>query len=165
MPLDSRITLRLSQPLDVEQIETLTFSLMSPNGLQPVDVVFAEEGMLVFLTPQDFLLPGSVYSLTMTGAAEPKGPITVLESFAVGLPVIATNVGATPEILNDGVNGILVEPGDIDGLTTAIVRMANDHALRERIGKQGYADIQERFSAERWVKELRGIYSEVADAE
>lgn len=89
-------------------------------------------------------------------------PITVLESFAVGLPTIATNVGATPEIIQDGENGLLVEPGDIDGITNALVRLANDKLLRESLGRKGYEDVQRRFSADRWVEELRGIYSEVA---
>ena len=89
-------------------------------------------------------------------------PITVLEAFAVGLPTIATNVGATPEVIQDGENGLLFEPGNIEGMTNALVRLANDKTLRERLGKKGYEDVQKRFSAQRWVDELRRIYKEVS---
>jgi glycosyltransferase involved in cell wall biosynthesis len=60
-------------------------------------------------------------------------PHTVMESLAVGTPVIATRVGGVPEVVVEGVNGLLVEPGDVGGLAAAIRRFFADAELRERL--------------------------------
>jgi glycosyltransferase involved in cell wall biosynthesis len=59
-------------------------------------------------------------------------PHTVVESLAVGCPVIATAVGGVPEVVRDGENGLLVAPGDPAALATAISRFFADHELRGR---------------------------------
>ena len=56
-------------------------------------------------------------------------PHTVVEALAVGTPVIATRTGGVAEVLEDGVNGLLVEPGDVEALTAAIDRFFADAAL------------------------------------
>jgi glycosyltransferase involved in cell wall biosynthesis len=61
-------------------------------------------------------------------------PISLLEAMAVGRPVIASRVAAIPEILRDGENGLLVEPGSSDEIASAIRRLAHDPALAKRIG-------------------------------
>jgi glycosyltransferase involved in cell wall biosynthesis len=60
-------------------------------------------------------------------------PHTVIEALAVGTPVIATRVGGVPEIVVEGVNGLLAEPGDVEELTAAIRRFFADDALRSRL--------------------------------
>ena len=60
-------------------------------------------------------------------------PHTVVESLAVGTPVIATRVGGVAEVVEDGVNGLLVPPGDIDALAGAIRRFATEPELRTRL--------------------------------
>jgi glycosyltransferase involved in cell wall biosynthesis len=63
-------------------------------------------------------------------------PHTVLESLAVGTPVIATAVGGVPEVLHDGENGILVPPNDADALAAAVRRFFADDGLRARLTEQ-----------------------------
>jgi glycosyltransferase involved in cell wall biosynthesis len=60
-------------------------------------------------------------------------PHTVVEALAVGTPVIAMRVGGVPEVVVDGVNGLLAAPGDVQGLAAAIRRFFTDTALRERL--------------------------------
>lgn len=60
-------------------------------------------------------------------------PHTVVESLAVGTPVIATAVGGVPEVVRDGENGLLVAPGDADALARAIERLFRDADLREEL--------------------------------
>ncbi|MFC1525517.1 glycosyltransferase [Candidatus Latescibacterota bacterium] len=61
-------------------------------------------------------------------------PNVVLEAQSCGIPVIATRVGGTPELISEGETGILIEPGDVEMLGHAIQRLAADPALRERMG-------------------------------
>ena len=60
-------------------------------------------------------------------------PHSVVESLVVGTPVIATSAGGVAEVVQDGVNGLLVAVGDVDGLAAAVDRYFDDDALRERL--------------------------------
>jgi glycosyltransferase involved in cell wall biosynthesis len=60
-------------------------------------------------------------------------PHTVVESLAVGTPVIATAVGGVPEVVHEGENGLLVRPGDPDALTGALTRFFADDELRRKL--------------------------------
>ena len=62
-------------------------------------------------------------------------PHTVVEALAVGCPVIATEVGGVPEVVRDGVNGLLVPPGDASALSAAIRRFFGDDELRRRLAE------------------------------
>ena len=53
-------------------------------------------------------------------------PNVLLEALAMGVPVVSSRLAGTPEVVIDGVTGLLVEPGDVDGLATAIRRLADD---------------------------------------
>src|SRR5207302_1116688 len=75
-------------------------------------------------------------------------PLCVLEAMAHGRPVVASAVGGIPELVEDGVTGYLVEPGDVAGLRAAIERLLADPALRRRLGRAGRARVAERCSWE-----------------
>jgi glycosyltransferase involved in cell wall biosynthesis len=63
----------------------------------------------------------------------------IIEAMAAGVPVVASRVGGMPDLLVDGANALLVEPGDGDGLTAAIDRLFTDSALAERLSAAGRA--------------------------
>jgi glycosyltransferase involved in cell wall biosynthesis len=63
-------------------------------------------------------------------------PLVILEAFAAGKPVIATNLGGMSEIVDDGVNGLLFERGDAPGLADAIRRIVTDRTLLARLARQ-----------------------------
>lgn len=75
-----------------------------------------------------------------------------LEQSAAGLPLVVTNVGGLPEIVDDGVTGFVVEPGDIAGFEDRIGRLLGDDALRARTGEAGRRRTAERFTAARMAR-------------
>ena len=87
--------------------------------------------------------------------------ISVIEAMAFGLPVVASNAGALPEIVEDGVTGFLVPPGDARALAAAIMKLLQDPALRHRMGRAGRLRVLERYSAERVARETLALYSRV----
>jgi glycosyltransferase involved in cell wall biosynthesis len=87
---------------------------------------------------------------------------TVLEAMATGLPVVATDVGGTGEMVEDGVTGRLVPPGDSTALARAIGQLVADLPLREQMGRAGRARAESVFSIERMVADYEDYYLKVA---
>jgi len=85
-------------------------------------------------------------------------PLTVLESMAAGVPVVATNVGGIPEVVVDGRTGLLVPPGDPHAAAGAIDRLLADQALARRLGDAGRELVRSRHSRERMVAETCAVY-------
>jgi glycosyltransferase involved in cell wall biosynthesis len=90
-------------------------------------------------------------------------PVTLIEAFACGLPVIATRIGAIAEIVADGETGLLFTPGDPADLT-AKVAWARDHpAAMSRMGAAARAEYEAKYTAERNYGLLVEIYAEAVD--
>jgi len=70
---------------------------------------------------------------------------TIAEAMASGAAVIATKVGGIPELIEDGLSGILVAPGDSAALADAITLLARDGALRLKLGQNARSRAEERF--------------------
>jgi glycosyltransferase involved in cell wall biosynthesis len=86
--------------------------------------------------------------------------LVAIEAMSAGLPVIASNIGGLPDIISDGKNGILVEPGDVEALRAALARVLANSALRSRLraaAKRRAAD----FAADVIVPQVEQAYEEV----
>jgi sugar transferase (PEP-CTERM/EpsH1 system associated) len=83
---------------------------------------------------------------------------TVLESMASGLPVIATATGGNLELVQDGVNGHLVPPGDSAAMAQALLAYAVDPALRERHGRESRARAEREYSLRRMLSDYESLY-------
>jgi glycosyltransferase involved in cell wall biosynthesis len=92
---------------------------------------------------------------------EPFGRVP-LEAMAFGKPVIASNIGAIPEIVENGKTGLLVSPKDSEELAKAIILLSGDNALRERIGKEGRRLARIRFDPEKILDQHLAVYREIA---
>ncbi len=82
-------------------------------------------------------------------------PMCVLEAMAASKPVVATNVGAVPKVVDPGQTGLLVDPGDVDGLSDAIVRILRDRELACQMGKNGSIRASQSFSADAMARQYR----------
>jgi L-malate glycosyltransferase len=87
---------------------------------------------------------------------------SLLDAMACRRPIVATQTGGIPEIVEDGVNGLLAAPRDAASLAAAIVRALNDEGLRQRMSDAGFARVRERFTVERMVEQTSAVYARVA---
>lgn len=86
--------------------------------------------------------------------------ISCVEAMAFGIPVVATTAGGLPEIVEDGVTGILVPPGDPQALAEAILRLLGDPDLRRRMGEASRERVNAKFSTEHVADQTIAVYAE-----
>ncbi|MEW6225170.1 MAG: glycosyltransferase family 4 protein [Chloroflexota bacterium] len=90
--------------------------------------------------------------------------LTILEAMALSRPVVASNVGGIPEMIEDGVTGLLVPPHDPPALAAAVVRLLRDHPLADMIGRAGHDLVHDRFCVQLMVNAVQALYDEGARA-
>ena len=88
--------------------------------------------------------------------------MSVLEALAHGVAVVATPVGTTPEILENGVSALLVPPGDVTALGEALARLIDDPALRGRIAAAGHGVFRARLDIALAAERLTELYRRCA---
>jgi glycosyltransferase involved in cell wall biosynthesis len=88
-------------------------------------------------------------------------PNSMLEAMASGLPVVATRVGAVPEVIEDKVNGILIDQGDPGALTRAIKQILQNPGMGQKLGRNNQEKVKERFDVHKGVDQLDSIYREL----
>jgi len=89
---------------------------------------------------------------------EPAG-LVAFEAMANGRAVIASRVGGIPELVQDGVNGVLVNPWDMDALAESLQRLATQPELAKAMGQQGYQLVKESFTLDQHIAKLTAIYT------
>ncbi|MFY9579949.1 MAG: glycosyltransferase family 4 protein [Gaiellaceae bacterium] len=85
-------------------------------------------------------------------------PVSVIEALAAGTPVVATRVGGVPDVVRDGEDGFLVEPGASDELAERLAHLAGDPDLRKRFGDAGRARVLPRYAVDRLVDDVDRLY-------
>jgi len=88
-------------------------------------------------------------------------PNAVLEAMAAGLPVVATAVGGTPEVVVDGVTGLLVPPRDPAALAEAIARLLRDPQLRRQMGQAGQERVRAQFNIATTIRRTEALYQQL----
>lgn len=90
-------------------------------------------------------------------------PTTNIEALMYGCPVIGTCFGGTPEIIQDGVNGFIVNPYSVEAIVTAIQRLMDDPSLSERIRAAGVRAYTENYTLERYTERLDTVVRAITD--
>jgi len=87
-------------------------------------------------------------------------PLVLFEAMACGLPVIATTVGGTPEIINHMKNGVLVPPRNPEAMAEALSKLLAEEKLGQNIGEEAKKNVENRFTWEENLRQLKEIYNE-----
>lgn len=90
--------------------------------------------------------------------------LTILEAMAMSRPVVASNVGGIPEMVEDGVTGLLVPPHDPPALAAAITRLLLDHPYADMLARAGHDLVHDRFCVQIMVNAVQALYDEGARA-
>lgn len=85
-------------------------------------------------------------------------PYILLESLMLKIPVISTDVGGIPEVITHGMNGLLVKPGDNDGMKEQLVELIDHPERRIELGENGYNTIKNKFLSSRMAHETLNLY-------
>jgi glycosyltransferase involved in cell wall biosynthesis len=91
-------------------------------------------------------------------------PLTVIEAMACGTPVVASDVGGVGELVVDGVNGLLVPPGDSGALASAVTALLDDPDRRRAFGEAAERRVLEHFTLERQADAYLDLYAELRGA-
>lgn len=86
-------------------------------------------------------------------------PMSVLEAMAHGIPAVSTSVGGTPQVIDDGVNGYLIDVGDESALEVALRKLLSSTELRQEMGFAARKKVKEKFSIESSIDALIGVYN------
>lgn len=108
--------------------------------------------------PSPYLRDADVFVLPSAAEA---CPMALLQAMACGVPVIASRVGGVPEIVRNGVEGVLVDAGAVDQLAAALTLLAGDPVLRRRLGAAGRARVTAHFGIQHTVRSLLRVYEEI----
>lgn len=88
-------------------------------------------------------------------------PYSILEAFAIGKPVIGSEIGGIPELIKDGINGYLYEYNDVNKLSELINNMFINKDLREKMGKNARKIVEEKYSLDAYYENLMKIYEKL----
>jgi glycosyltransferase involved in cell wall biosynthesis len=91
-------------------------------------------------------------------------PIALLEAMSLGKPVVATAVGGVPDVIEDGVEGLLVAPADPEALATGVDRLLGEPDLRHRLGEAARTAVASRHGLGPMVREVEKVYEEILSA-
>jgi glycosyltransferase involved in cell wall biosynthesis len=126
------------------------------SGVEYAGVVSGDAKVSLFGSADIFVLPSYTEGFS----------VAVLEAMFQGLPIITSTCGGLPDVVKHGENGLLVEPGDVDGLIRAIDHLLSNPGLREEMGNRNAREARERYDISVVARRLVDIVtlSPVADA-
>jgi glycosyltransferase involved in cell wall biosynthesis len=90
-------------------------------------------------------------------------PLSVMEAMALGLPVVATNVGGVPKLVLDGETGMLVPPAEVEALAAALLELMRNAEKRRALGEAGRRRALEQFSIETAAAKYQALYDKLLE--
>ena len=119
---------------------------------------------VVFLGEQDAVIPLlSAADVFLLPSAQESFGLAALEAMACGVPVVASNVGGIPEVVEHGVTGFLHDRDDLDGMSLSVMRLLSDHAAWQRTSSQASRVAHTRYCDSSIVPRYEAYYRELLD--
>ena len=151
----------------VKDLKDIVFLTVGKGELlEQIQAICAEKGLdcvkfLGFRSDVEKILMCSDIGLLFTNSKVHAEGISnsIMESMAAGLPVIATDGGGTPEIIEDKKSGFIVAPGDSEAAATMVRRLYSDEGLRKEIGNNAKARIKSDFTLDSMTEKYRQFYN------
>jgi glycosyltransferase involved in cell wall biosynthesis len=91
-------------------------------------------------------------------------PLSLVLAMGAGLPVIASRVAGIPEVVLDNVSGVLVAPGDVPQLASALAHVLRDDALRRSLGNEARRFVTPRFGIDGYIASMTALYDRLIAA-
>ncbi len=136
----------------IPDAELTTLSRALPLRHRAVFVPFTEHPLPFYRLARIATLPSQIEGLSQS----------LLEAMALGLPVVASDVGGNPELVADGRTGLLAPPDDPVAWADAVRRLLGDPALADRLGQAGRTLVRQAFTLERTAQRTEAVYWEAA---
>jgi len=136
---------------DIKKLSLICIKTKISNYVKFLDYVEEPEKIKILNLSDIFVLPSYAEGL----------PIAILEAMASGLPIISTFVGSIPNIIEEGINGFLIEPGNYLKLAEKIIKLSRDEKLRIDMGVINKQKIIDKYDVKILSKKLIQIYNEV----
>lgn len=136
---------------DLKQAESCLDDLKIKEKCELLGTVIGEKKLQLLSEADIFVLPTYTEGL----------PLAIGEALAAGLPIISTPVGGIPEVIEDGYNGFLIQPGDLHGLSKRIDTLAKNRQLRELMGQRGKKIAEQKLDVDNFVYHLLGLYHDL----
>jgi glycosyltransferase involved in cell wall biosynthesis len=133
---------------EMKEFESLIDKYGVGSYAKCVGPVLGQEKIDYYMSSDIFLLPSYADNL----------PNALLEAMAAGLPAIASDVGAIPEIIQDGFNGFIIKAGDVEKMTERILTLANDQAMRKEMGKINLRLVREKYDIALVAEKIDDLY-------
>ncbi len=146
-----KVNFILAGPGDLDRVKDLVQKYNLENSVFIAGPVFGQEKIDLLKKSWCLLLPSYAEGM----------PISILEAFAAGLPVIAANVGGIPDLVTEQKNGFLLEPGDVKTMTEHIMNLMKNFTLRQTLSDNNFSKAKEKYDIEICVNELKKIYTKL----
>jgi glycosyltransferase involved in cell wall biosynthesis len=140
---------------EVERIQMIVDSLDLGENILINHAIFGYDKLIAFHEADIFVLPS--YHEGM--------PISIIEAMGAGFPVLASNVGGIPDLVDNGRTGLLVPPGNIEKLANALIRLISEPDLRREMGLAGRLKALMNNDIEKYAFDLFAVYNKVAFAQ
>lgn len=152
----------------ITQEQNIKFVLCGDGEIEKVKKFIAERELAKYFDipgwitdKKKYFLEADIYILPSYNEGL---PMSILEAASYGLPIISTPVGGIPEVVEDGLNGFLINPGDIETIVKRILTLIGSPELRNRMGQYAYNKMKNKFDVNIIVKQLDNIYKELLDS-
>jgi glycosyltransferase involved in cell wall biosynthesis len=135
----------------LNEVKSLAYNLGIADSVLFTGPLYGRDKLEAFVDSEVYVLPSRYETF----------PMTVLEAYACGKPIIASKVGGLIDLVKDGETGLLFEPRNVEQLAESIFRLLNDNYAAKEMGLKGENFVKENFTIEKVVGKFEEVYKEI----